>query len=102
MQSSTDMYNCAHGPKKDCHACLVPELVAALANIVKASVETYPWVENFNRTDCRMCNRVWGNTTPEHHKEHCPIPTIRALIEKAKLLYVGPAEVPLDHGHPHE
>ena len=29
-ESLTSMYNCTHGPKKDCHACLVPELVNAL------------------------------------------------------------------------
>lgn len=28
--SVTDMYDCTHGPKKDCHACLVGELVEAL------------------------------------------------------------------------
>ncbi len=28
--SATDMYDCTHGPRKDCHACLVKELVEAL------------------------------------------------------------------------
>ncbi len=33
MQSTTSMYDCTHGPKKDCHACLVREFVEAMGEI---------------------------------------------------------------------
>ena len=33
MQSTTSMYDCTHGPKRDCHACLVREFVEAMGEI---------------------------------------------------------------------
>ena len=80
MKSTTDMYECTHGPKKDCHACLVREMAAVLEQAT----------QNFTPAD-------WGWW----------LPRARAVLEKAKLIddcvpAEEAAEAALDHGHPHE
>jgi hypothetical protein len=81
-QSATDMSNCTHGPKKDCAECLVAEMAMALdfasAYAHNRGIHGAP----FSRCGFEVCMKA------------------RAVLEKA--LYVGPPEVPLDHGHPHE
>ena len=86
--SVTDMYNCTHGPKKDCHACLIPEMAAALDRLITAAVEGHDVMRGLERYDTKDI----ANALTE----------ARAVLEKAKVLYVGPAEAALDHGHPHE
>ena len=84
MQSLTDMYNCTHGPKKDCHACLIPELVEALEQAARG--RHYLEEHQIGFGDC-----YW-----------VPCSEARAILDKATVLYVGPAEAALDQGHPHE
>ena len=79
--SVTDMFNCTHGPKKDCHACLV----ANLAEVLKSAL----FVERAHDAHINPDDPCWCQDA-------------RAVLEMAKSLYVGPAEAALDHGHPHE
>lgn len=85
MQSATDMYDCTHGPKKDCHACLVRELVAALE---RAKILIWDYAHVFSPEE------RFG--IMDGHSQVC------TALRNAKALYVGPAEVPPDHGHPHD
>ncbi len=67
-QSLTDMRECRHGPKANCHKCLIPELVGVLEDCATA-------LHADRMHDGRFwdCDR-WG----------CG--AARALIEKAKLV----------------
>ena len=82
--SVTDMYECTHGPKKDCHACLVRELVKALENLMYTRPD--------GTSHISLCEE-WNSSC----RYSCI--QVRAVLEKANALYAGPAEVPLDHGH---
>ena len=82
-ESLTSMYDCTHGPKRDCHACLIPEMAKALDELL-ASLKPNP--APFTRSDFRGIVR-----------------DARAVLEKAKLIEdCIPAEAALDHGHRHE
>ncbi len=59
MQSVTSMFDCTHGPKKDCHACLVGEMARALEEAVGLNT-IRSW-------------REW-------------LPNARAVLEKANLI----------------
>ena len=79
--SVTDMYNCTHGPKRDCHACLIPEMAAVLEQAVGY----------FAGGDHVTFWRDW-------------LLKARALIEKAKLIddcipSEEAYEAAMDHGH---
>ncbi len=58
------MYGCTHGPKKDCHACLIPELVDALERMMMG----FSHVGQQTMCQCPACKQA------------------RALIAKAKQL----------------
>lgn len=75
MESVTDMHNCIHGPKRDCHACLVGELVEALKPLAVLNV----WVPNNKR--------IWNDDS----LLECKIKMVHArnaaaVLEKAKLV----------------
>ena len=72
--SATDMYNCTHGPKKDCHACIVRELVEAL----KAAIE---WRDKLAANP--MSQEAWEGLVGE---DGCLDNEARAVLEKAKLI----------------
>ncbi len=73
-QSATDMYNCTHGPKKDCAQCLVPELVKAL--------------EGFHADYGHFinCEGLYRLVHFNDHNEPCSFncTQARAVLEKAK------------------
>ena len=59
--SVTSMYDCTHGPKKDCHACLIPEMAAVIEGALKLRIES------------PVAMRQW-------------ISKARAVLEKANLI----------------
>ena len=69
MPSVTSMYDCTHGPKANCHACLIREFVKRLE---RASVLLWDCAEMFPRNQ--------RHDILDAHFE------IRAVLEKAKLI----------------
>ena len=87
--SATDMYDCTHGPKSDCHACLVGELVEVLEH----------FLVDYNISYAALQRDDWC----EYEKREIVI-AARAVLEKAKLIEdcipaEQAAEVAMDHGH---
>lgn len=73
MQSVTSMFDCTHGPKKDCHACIVGELVAAL--------------EGATEMLCHHARSLHANLEPVQELRVLQvINPARAALEKAKLI----------------
>ncbi len=71
--SVTEMYDCTHGPKKDCHACLVGEFVEAMGEIAhKLGVLRQVAEASGVRYDARILRELEE--------------LARAVLEKAKLL----------------
>ena len=67
--STTSMYDCTHGPKKDCHACLVGELVTVLTEMIY-------W---FGSDGFVPSAKSWDEGKPQACKVKA-----RAVLEKAK------------------
>ena len=93
--SVTSMYDCTHGPKKDCAQCLIPEMAAALEMAVE-------WRDKLAASPASQ--EAWEALVEE---DGCLDNEARAVLEKAKLLddcipAEEAAEAALDHGHPHE
>lgn len=57
LPSLTDMRDCTHGPKANCHKCLIPELVRVLRCLMPLNVGG----------ECCYC--AWGSVVQEdgHH-----------------------------------
>ena len=88
MQSVTSMFDCTHGPKKDCHACIVGELVEALEALASGGIgaSTRP---DFWCVYCGSDNSHFekaSDDAEERHEEDCPILLARAVLEKAKRI----------------
>jgi hypothetical protein len=77
-QSLTDMHNCTHGPKANCHKCLIPELVKALKGFQEDGSDHF--------FGCIM-NRLSGEDIADLGVT-CDLwcAKARALINKAKLI----------------
>jgi len=79
--SVTNRYECRHGPKSDCHACLIPEMAKALERIIEAR-------DAYHGGDLARA-----------------VDSARAVLDKANALDPDcipaeqAAEVALDHGH---
>ncbi len=77
LPSVTNMNLCTHGPKKDCHACLVGELVDVMGQLLGASEDLF-YLEA--KGDSSLKVALAESRMAEAQD------VVRTLIKKAKLL----------------
>ena len=80
MQSLTNMHECRHGPKANCHKCLVPELVEALR---KAGMHCDELRDAWERGALDSHDSSGGTRS---NRNVDVLISIRAVLEKAKLI----------------